>query len=337
MTTKNNTIDIDPSLLVPSRVSSGEIELAQYTIYPCGLSSDTVGDVIIDRRFALIQPHPDSLLYICPLRPNAQPTTAEAWFYNDCIAYEHEIPAIVAPTKEELSDFKYRYIHSGPSEPRESIIKTLESNATHKKIIRHPIPPESLTHNFLINQLLSILEETRELRHGPMTFVLFRTHRYHRRVHLDYSSLYGAVSKEISLYSAALRQADFLSEYLGYYRVIESVTVSNGKKWIIDALNRLKSHRFGRILLGHENDYNYCPVNIFREYRKRANARLRELRKTMRNEEIAKYFYNVNRCGIAHGKNSVVKADIVPSYFDIARDSVILKLLARMAIDEKRA
>jgi len=302
----------------------------------CWRRDYSVGDVIIDRRIALIQPHPESRLYLCPIRPHPQPTTAEAWFYNDCIAYEHEIPAIVDPTEEQLADFKHRYLHNGPSEPQKFNITTLGSDVKTEKFIRHPIPPETLSQTFLVNQLLLIFEETRELRHGPLTFVLFRTHRYRRRVYLDYSALYGSVSKEISLYSAALRQADFLSEYLGYYRVIESVTVSNGKKWIIDALDRFKTHRFGKILMGHQYDDHYRPKDILREYRKRANARLLELQRTMRNKDIAKYFFNVNRCGIAHGRDRVLKSDIVPSYFDIARDSVILKLLARMAIDEKR-
>lgn len=339
MTQRNHTIEIDPNSLVPPRVSSGEIDLAHYTICPCGLASDTVGDVIIDRRIALIQPHPESRLFLCPLCPNPQPTTAEAWFYCDCISYEHEIPALVDPTKEQLADFRHRYLHNGPSEPRECHIdESCGGNGTTKPFIRHPIHPEVLTQTFLVDQLLSILEETRELRHGPLTFVLFRTHRYRRRVYLDYSTWYGSVSKEVSLYSAALRQADFLAEYLGYYRVIESATASNGKQWIIDALDRLKVHRFGKVLMGHQKDDHYCPKDVLREYRKRANTRLRELRRTIRtNEDLARYFYNVNRCGIAHGRNVVVKGDIVPSYFDIARDSVILKLLARMAIDEKRA
>lgn len=338
MMRKNHTIEVDPGLLIPPRVASGEIDLAQYTICPCGLASDTVGDVIIDRRIALVQPHPESRLYLCPLCPNPQPTSAEAWFYCDCIAYEHEIPAIVDPTEEEVAKFRYRYLHNGPSKPRECQIVKIGGDGKTETFTQYPIPPEVLTQAFLVNQLLSIFEETREIRHGPLTYVLFRTHRYRRRVHLDYSAWYGSVSKEVSLYSAALRQADFLAEYLGYYRVIESATASNGKRWITDAFERFRSHRFGKVLMGHGEDDHYCPKNILHEYRRRATMRLRELRRTKRtNEDLARYFYNVNRCGIAHGRDAVVRGDIVPSYFDIARDAVILKLLARMAIDDKKA
>lgn len=338
MTNRTHTIEIKADSLLPPRVSSGEIELAHYTICPCGLASATVGNVIIDRRIALIQPNPESILYLCPLRPNPHPTNAEAWFYNDCISYEHDLPSIVCQSKEQVADYKHRYLHSGPSKPREYQIINLGKDVPPKKFVRHPIPPDALPQTFLVDQLLSILEETRELRHGPNTYVFFRTHRYRRRVYLDYSKLYGSVSKEISLYSAALRQADFLFEYLGYYRVIESATGSNGKRWITDALDRINYHRFRKVLMGHQMDDNYCPKNIILEYHKRAKDRLRQLKKAMQtNVDLARYFYNTNRCGIAHGRGQVIKADITPSYFDIALDTVVLKLLSRMAIDEKNA
>lgn len=325
---------------LPEQVVSGKIKLAHYTINPCGLASDTVGDVVIDRRIALIQPHPESNLYLCPLCPNPQPTSAEAWFYCDCIAYEHEIPAIVLPTEGEVSRFKYRYLHNGPSQPRDRHIVHLGQGTT-EVFTEHPIPPRVLTKNFLLDQLLSIFEMTREFRHGPLTFVLFRTHRYRRRVYLDYSSLYGSVAKELSLYSAALRQPDLLSEYLNYCRVIESATAASSskewKEWMVNALGRLRSHPFGKVLIGHAEDDRYCPKNALGIYRRRAAARLRQLRRTKQTDrDLAQYLYNVNRCGIAHGRNAVVRGDIVPSYFEVDRDAIILKLLARMAIDEKK-
>jgi len=331
-------IRVDPALLIPDRVRSGEIQLARYTIHACGMAPDTVGNVIVDRRIALVQPHPESTLYLCPLRENRQPTSAEAWFYSDCIAYEHEVPALVMPTGSEVSAFRHRYLHNGPSKPQECEVLHLGNGPTStEKLVRRPIPARRLTQAFLMDQLLSILEETREIRHGPLTFVLFRTHRRRRRVHLNYSAIYGSVAKEISLYGAALRQADFLSEYLGYYRVIESATSSNGRHWISGAIGRLHDHRFGRVLIGHEEDLDSPPKNAFGLYRRRAAGRLRQLRRTRStDEDLARYLYEVNRCGIAHGRDSIVRGEIVPSYFEVGRDAVVLKLLARMAIDEKR-
>jgi len=325
-------------LLVPGRVSSGEISLARYSIEPCGLAPDTVGDVVIDRQIALIQGHPESTLYLCPFCPNRQPTSAEAWFYCDCIAYDHDIPSIVYPTRGELSAFRHRYVHSGPSRPREYTVVHIDDDDRRETFVKQPIPPRVVSERFLMPQLLTILEETRKMRHGPLTFVLFRTHRYRRRVHLDYSDRYGKVAKELGLFSAALRQPDFLAEYLGYYRVIESTTQSNGKDWIASVLNRLRTQNFGKILIGHEENAENATQNILGAYKRRASGRLRQLRRTYHsNKDLARYFYTVTRCGIAHGRDQVVRGDITLTYFDIARDAVILKLLARMAIKEKIA
>jgi hypothetical protein len=321
--------------LLPARVRSGELKLAKYEICTFGLASDTVGDVIIDRRIALIQPHPESSLYLCPLSPHAQPTQTEAWFYCDCIAYEHDIPAMVLPTARELSQFKHRYLHSGPTKPRTETIVHVGDEEANETITRRPLPPQVVTRTFLLQQLTSILAETRELRHGPLTYVLFRTYRHKRRTHLPYSATYRSVAKELCLFSTALRQADFLAEFLGYYRVIESATQSNGKKWIAAALQRLPAHKWPRIALGHEEDFGARPRNVIGWYRRRAAQRLRELRRRLGgDEEVARYLYNVNRCGIAHGRGDVVRGEITAEYFDVARDAVILKLLARMAIDE---
>ena len=70
-------------------------------------------------------------------------------------------------------------------------------------------------------------------------------------------------------------------------------------------------------------------------YRRRALRRLKSLStKHQTPAKIADYLYHVNRCGIAHGRR-IVRADIVPSYFEMVRDTYIMRLLARMAIDEK--
>lgn len=322
---------------LPARVLSGELRLAKYQICPFGLASDTVGDVIIDRRIALIQPHPQSILYLCPLSPHPQPTQTEAWFYCDCIAYEHDMPAMVLPTAGELSRFKHRYLHSGPTKPRTETIEHLGDGEADYTFTRRALPPQVVSRTFLLQQLASILEETRELRHGPLTYVLFRTHRRQRRTHLAYSETYGSVAKELHLFSAALRQADFLAEFLGYYRVIESVSQSSGEKWIAAALQRLSAHKWPRIALGHAEDFKAQPRNVIGWYRRRAALRLRELRGRLGGEEkVAQYLYSVNRCGIAHGRRDIVRGEITAEYFDLARDTVILKLLARMAIDEKR-
>ena len=308
-----------------------------YKIMPFGLESDTVGDVVIDDQFKLAHQHPDSMLCLIPRNKGFHLTSSEAWFYNDCIAYEHDIPAIVWPTDRELKDFGYRYAHSGPSQEYDEDIIHVGKRTKIEKVARKPIHPKKVFRAFFMEHLCSILAETREMRHGPLTHVLFS---YPRRstVEIGYTTKYGKVSKEIGLFSAALRQADFLSEYLGYYRVIESVSKLNGKKWISERLNKIQSHDFGKIMIQHSESMHYfSPRNILGIYKRRALSRWKQLKeKYPTPDDIAKHLYNTVRCGIAHGKDDdVLRGDIASPYFDVAKDTVLVKLLARMAIEEK--
>lgn len=325
------TSNINPELLLPPRVLSGEIKLAKYVLCPFGLASDTVGDITLDNKIVLIQPHPQNLLYLCPLTPNPQPTEPLAWYYADCIAYEHDIPVIVHPTRGDFNRFRYRYLHSGATQSQEITIVHNDSGKTTKHISR-PWQPGEVPKSFYANQLCQILEEIRELRHGPLTYVLFRHADTSGRLDLPYLTEYGPVAQELHLYATALRQADTLGEFLCYYRVIESATASNGKVWIAGALHRLQTHNFGFIPIAHEEDHD--PRNMLMIYRYRALRRLATLvKKHGTPSKIATHLYNVERCGIAHGKD-IIRADISPSYFEMVRDTYLMKLLARLAIDE---
>ncbi len=50
---------------------------------------------------------------------------------------------------------------------------------------------------------------------------------------------------------------------------------------------------------------------------------------------IADYFYNENRCGIAHGKTNIKTYDFSYTIEEISADIYILKLLARIAIEDR--
>jgi hypothetical protein len=265
-----------------------------------------------------------------------QPTYFEALFYADCISYEHDLPSMVYPSKGEVASFLYRYAYSGPTKPQEiSILK--EETGTITKMIRKPFDPREVARNSYIDQVIAILELTRELRHGPMTFILFRTYDNEGATDLPYSARYGSLSKELGLYASALKQPDALSEYLFYYRIIESVSQSNGKQWIEDNLGRISTSKFGRVAIAHEMDeYSAKPKNLLSIYRRRALIRYQKLlRRLGTNKAISRYLYEVNRCGIAHGKGSVLKSQLLPSYFEVGKDSTILKMLTRIAIDER--
>lgn len=50
---------------------------------------------------------------------------------------------------------------------------------------------------------------------------------------------------------------------------------------------------------------------------------------------MARYLYEVNRCGIAHGKSGPRLYDFAEDVREVARDVFILKLLARLAIQDE--
>jgi len=320
----------------PPEITSGEIRLAKYWLCPCGLAADTVYDTI-DNKIALRQPHPNNTIYLCPIRDKPQPQYKEAWFYNDCIAYEHEIPSIVYPTKKELKSFKHRYYYIGSSKPQKiTTFHLSDEKETYETTYYTKLPSQQeLIDRFFIDDLLIILEQIWQLRYGPYSFILFKTYNSKNQINLNYSQKYNKVSNELILYSSSLRQADFLSEYLCLYRVIESVSKSNGKVWIENALDRVLNYSFDKITIASEESV-FTKKNLISIFKRRYSARLKHLKKLHKsNKNIAEVLYHINRCGIAHGRN-IVNPIYGSSYFEIAKDTTLLKLLARLAIEEKR-
>lgn len=333
---KQDSIDDLRDFLTPPRIKSGEIRFAKHTIWACGLAADTVHDVTVDGKIELIQSHPDSELCLCPRRGHPHPSFSDAWFYCDCIAYEHDLPAVVYPQTSELRRLRYRYIHSGPRKPKPLVIcsvDTGEATVVEPLKKRKPLRAEE----FYVKHLLAILDELRAMRHGPLSYVLFRHYKEWDPVDLPYTSQYGPTAEGIHLYAGALRQTDALAEYLFYYRVIEQMTGIQGRScrdWIEQALGSLHSHDFGFIPIGHERCPEEPPRNLLSEYHRRALLRLRQLlRKHNTLRGVVDYLYYTNRCGIAHGR-AFIRSDISPNYFEVVRDTYVLKLLARMAIDE---
>jgi hypothetical protein len=154
---------------------------------------------------------------------------------------------------------------------------------------------------------------------------------------LPLTAKYSIVSKELGLYSTALRQLDPLSEFLCYYRIIESISRDNGKDWLSVNLSRLENYDFGFLefeVIGEERvRKNQRRKNLFGFYRRRALSRLKTLTARLSKKSIEEYFYNENRCGIAHGKTDVKSYDFGFNIREISQDVYILKLLARIAIE----
>jgi hypothetical protein len=201
-------------------------------------------------------------------------------------------------------------------------------------IFNHKSPsPEAIAERFFTDQLCSILSEIRDLHHGPLTCIEFRHDGWYGRIDLPYTQSYSLASQEIHLYATALRQADTLSEYLSYYRVIESASNSNGKSWIASMLPSLHQHCFDMIPITDIEEREI--TNLMAIYRRRALSRLKYLLARYQTPtNVADYLYSVNRCGVAHGRH-IIRADITPSYFEMVKDTYIVKLLARKSIDDK--
>ena len=279
----------------------------QYFIDIVGMASDCVGSVTIDDRYALIQVHPTYSVAISPEVGEEHPTFREIVFYTNCMAYEHDLPAFITPVN------------------RKALILPIERGR--KKYI-----------NDSYYQSVAVAYEALNcIRLGPLGFVYFRWPGFQKDVDIPYKKKYSGVAKELSLYSTALRQLDPLSEFLCYYRVIESVTGTNGKEWISKNLCRLKEYDFGFLAYGTEAQRipRRRRTNLFSIYKRRALARLNDLNSRLGGKSLADYFYHENRCGIAHGKRNIKEYDFKYNIEEVSRDAYILKLLSRIAIEDK--
>lgn len=284
------------------------LKKAKYYIELVGMAFDSIGQVIVDSKFALVQLHKSDSAAIIPLAGVDQPTFSEVIFYTHCLSYLHEIPAYVRPAR---------------------------GNAFTKPIEKEKA--DYLNKSYF-DDLHTAYELINSFRLGPLAYVYFRFPGFSDVENILFSQKYLVASQEIALYSSALRQLDPLSEFLGYYRVIESVSGVNGKDWLAVNLGRLDNYDFGFLeyeIIGKERIRNQRRVNLFTLYRKRALSRLKILTKKISAKKIPEYFYNENRCGIAHGRTGVKTFDFDLNIREISLDVYLLKLLARMAIEDK--
>lgn len=272
-----------------------------------GIASDCLGSVTIDSKYALIQAHPTGSIAIVPPVGADHPTFEEAVFYTNCLAYEHDLPAFICSVK------------------RKALIQPIEKGRS------------NYINDSYFNSMDMAYEALNSIRLGPLSYVYFRWPGFGREVDLSYTKKYSGVTKELSLYSGAVRQLDPLSEFLGYYRVIESISGTNGKDWIAKNLPRLKSYNFGFLEFGSNDQLGRQSrrTNVFSIYKRRALARLKNLNSKLVGRSVAEYFYYENRCGIAHGKSNIREYDFKHDIEEVSRDVYILKLLSRIAIGDK--
>ena len=265
-----------------------------------------IGYITIDSKYLLWKDPYSYDFFILPALGSEHPSFDELVFYANCLAYDHDTPTLLSPrygrrTVEPLKAYSRK--KSGLSSYRDD--------------------------------QLAVLEFLGGLKWGGTQYVLFRWADFEQRVDLKYSTQYLPAAEELSLYSLALRQFDPLSEFLHYYRIMERADKGNGKNWIADNLDRIKTFDFG-FLEFEEGLYLGNPktkrrVNLFQRYRRKAQKRLQKLSGVT----IQDYFYHVNRCGIAHGKKDLRHYDFSTTVADIWQDVYIIKLLSRIAIQDK--
>jgi hypothetical protein len=284
------------------------------TIEAVGLASDSVLGVVIDDKVALEQIHPTYSLALLPLTEDVSISYRDVLFYADCFSYEHEIPVLAYPRKSQIEvDF------------------LLDKRG------------KRITRDIYLQELMAAMESINLLRFGPVGYVEFRydTSGYLPSlqkpiVRLDYTRKYKLAAKQIHLYSFALRQLDPMSEYLCYYRALESASGSNGLKWLEENLGRLESVQFGVLPASGDPHVTHRRrrKNLFALLSRRAVTRLKDLSNEMSHAQIAERLYRTNRCGIAHGR-SIRRADFSTDFNEVYLDGFVIKLSARLAIEDR--
>ena len=169
--------------------ANGLSKKAEYSIDLTGLAINSVGQVIVDEKYALVQLYKTDIIAIVPPEKHDHPSFDEAVFYTNFFAYSHEIPTFLSPPKGK------------------ALIKPIENTRA------------SLINDNYYNSLRIAYESINSLRLGPLGYVYFRWPGFEKTTYLPITSKFAIASKEISLYSTAIRQLDPLSEFLGYYRI----------------------------------------------------------------------------------------------------------------------
>lgn len=279
----------------------------KYFIEMVGMRSDCMGYVTLDDgKYALIQCHPTYCIAIAPVVNANHPTFKEGVFYTNCLSYEHDLPAFICPAKK-----------------RKALVQPVEQGKN-----------KYINDSFFQNLGIAY-EALNSIRLGSLGYVCFKWPGFDKKVDIPYTKRYSGVKKEVSLYSTAVRQIDPLSEFLGYYRIIESISGNNGKQWISKNLYKLNDYNFGFLEFGSaiQAGEKRRRINVFTTYRRRALKRIKELK--LSGKGIVKHLYNVNRCGIAHGYGDIKYYDFGYNVKEISKDVYILKLLSRIAIENK--
>ena len=271
----------------------------------------------LDNEYFLFhKAHPPSPLFIFP-KDGDNPNYNDLVFYNDCLAYLHEVPFVF-----------YSSINS-----KESPFKPIIQSPNYARTLN---PIEKYHTN--LKEIFNLIVEFKI--NGYIPFLWDKA--YDKKININLRPKYGVALKEIQLYSMALKQFDPLVEFLCYYRIIESVAENNGKQWIKDNLANSLQFKYGFLEVFDTAFPDRLMdatlkrrINLISIYKRRARSRIANLTIELNGVSIQKYLYNTIRCGVAHGKEEIVTYDYGANLKNVAKDIYIIKLLARYAIEMK--
>lgn len=306
------------------------------------LCTECLSGILIDEKYWLEGSEASGNFYILANDSDVIVPYNLGVFYSDCLAFEHEMPTVAYPNNNFSN---------------EDILWPLKPNKRKdlKELFFNAITDGIQAGNDVSNGIwLDILFKYDVLENKTENFNGFEI------VKVDFSNRFSQVEKAIHLYNTALKQADILSKYLCYYRVIENITGNNGKAWIENILTNQDFDYLENILIEYPSFINkrkdffnkiidsqkilpYIDlnklflknkINLIELLKSNALFWFNELLKVMSISDIAIRLYNDNRCGIAHG-GSIRQHDLGNDFIDILNDLKLLRYLSRIAIEKK--
>jgi hypothetical protein len=299
-----------------------------------GLDTECLGGMLVDDRFWLEGFEASTSFFLIPKDTSDPPSYADAAFYADCIAFEHELAALAIPRAPFLHDTEIPWDVF-------SRARRLRRRENFAEVLR-----EGYDHANHVNC-------------GPDRRAFFKYDWFYADsaagevVRIDWTGQFEKVRTAVHLYNAALRQLDALTQFLCFYRVIENLSGDNGKAWVeqtisgtmdytvpvfclreqrVSARKLINPAVFGRIR-GDRLKTSNDRFNVLEVTRARALHRLDTLRQNGPGSDVAKRLYKENRCGIAHG-SSIRRHDFSSDFQEVARDLPLMRFLARVAIEE---
>lgn len=270
----------------------------KYFAYIPGLIDNTCSQIKIDNKYFLEQTDPaqGGYFYLKPIKKNVL-KLEDIIFYFNCLSFENESPFWIFENGND--------------------IKLFDSIDPFNKYENNPF---------------CLLDEIQFLKFGIILISFLDNEEDDNFIiKLMYSKKYHNKKNELSLYSQALKQSDPFFEYLNYYRIIESIEKSNGKGWIKENIENINDFNFGKLKGATQNKTKKIEIDTYEILKNKYSERLKYIKKNI-GMPIEKYLYNVNRCGIAHGKDPI---DFNIHLSEIQSDVYVMKLLAKMAIIKK--